>query len=98
MSETRFAARIVRVDIEERHPGLFFATSADLKGLFVAKESMNDLREAVPHSISALYEACGQPVIVEHLEADDRTPDTWVTMPAVAAQAALDRLKKGAAS
>ena len=93
MDGSSLSTRLVRVDIEERHPGLFYATSIDLKGLFVAKQSIEEIYLAVPVSISALYEACGQPVIVEYLDSDDGDKAAWVAMPVVAAQAALDRLK-----
>jgi Domain of unknown function (DUF1902) len=41
-------ARIVRVKYDGGDAGLFFATSPDLRGLLVAKRTMDELVEAVP--------------------------------------------------
>lgn len=84
-------ARIVRVTIDERHPGLFFGTSSDLKGLFIAKESLSELVEAIPASIASLYEAAGERVIVEAAVDKDNTM-AWVAIPADRAEASLARL------
>ena len=55
---------LVRTDIEEKHLGLFFATSPDIKGLFVAKESFAGVVAAIPNAIVRLCAANGQNVIV----------------------------------
>jgi hypothetical protein len=57
-------ARIVRVKYDGGDAGLFFATSPDLRGLLVAKQTMDELVEAVPQAIRELYAADGIDMIV----------------------------------
>jgi hypothetical protein len=91
MNEKAPTARIVRVTVDERHPGLFFGTSPDLRGLFIAKESLGEVLEAIPASIASLYEAVGEKVIVEPA-VDSNNTTAWVAIPAGRAEAALARL------
>ncbi len=93
MSETRLSTRVVRVKLEERHPGLFYATSPDLRGLFVAKQSLQEVIEALPESIRALYAVGGEAMIVEAV-GEGREPHEWVVMPVGAAEAALAHTKR----
>ncbi len=96
MSE-RLSTKLVRVTIEEERPDLFFATSADLKGLFVAKESIEEVLTEIPTSIAALYEVCGEKVIVEHVR-DNEHSQFWIAMPAALAESALARLRRQTAA
>ena len=41
-------AKIVCTKIEQGREGLFYATSPDLKGLFVAEDSLEKLEKAIP--------------------------------------------------
>ncbi len=85
MTATRTLAKIVRVKVEEGTPGLFVATSPDLKGLLVAEHSLEDLEAAIPKAVIELYAACGERVIVTKAEddgGDDAGYEPWVAMPA----------------
>jgi len=75
-------ARIVRLKYEEGKTGLFYAVSPDLKGLLVAKPTMDALKEAIPGAIRDLYAACGEAVEVV-FPAEDRDPEyyPWVAVP-----------------
>jgi hypothetical protein len=74
-------AKIVRVKVEEGKAGLFYATSPDLKGLLVAEPNIDELDEAIAKSITDLYAACGENVVVT--KAQDDNPDffPWVAIP-----------------
>ena len=47
---------VVNVDIEEGDEGLLYATSPDLKGLFVAASSIDELEAEVPRVIKIMLE------------------------------------------
>ena len=84
-------AKVIHIRVREGKAGLFYATSAELKGLLVAEPSLDALEEALPAAISEMYEACGLRVVVTKLE-DDEEPGTtpWVAFPADVARAALN--------
>lgn len=67
--------RIIHVRVTEGKAGLFFAESAELKGLLVASLDMDSLWQKVPEAIRGLYAAAGQTVLVTSVE--DNTPDTY---------------------
>ena len=90
MTSGKFPTKVVHVDIEPQGPELYFATSKDLAGFFVAKKTIEELFDEIPLSIASLYEACGESVIVEQVYDINDSP-AWVTMPIVAAKAALER-------
>lgn len=91
MSESRMAARVIRLDFHEGNTGLFYATSPDLKGLVLARPSLDELYRAIPGAIQEMYQACGERVVVSRVGPDDVVgPDAWVAFPSAAAQEALD--------
>ena len=92
MSDSKLMTKVVRVDIERDPSGLFFATSHDLKGLLVAKATLPEVFTEIPASIAALYEACGERVIVESID-DPSESHSWVAMPEYVAEHALARLR-----
>lgn len=78
MSE-RLTPRIVRIEFQTGKTGLIYATSPDIQGLLVARESMPDLEAAIPVAITAMYAALGEQVVVKRLVGDE--PDdneSWV--------------------
>jgi hypothetical protein len=79
-------AKIVRVKVEEGKAGLFYATSPDLRGLFVAEPNIDALDIAISKGITDLYAACGVSVVVT--KAQDDNPDffPWVAIPAEVAK------------
>jgi hypothetical protein len=83
-------AKIVNVKIEEGKTGLFFASSSELKGLLVAKPTLDALEVAIPQAITDLYAACGVEVVVSKVE-DHETEEgsPWVAFPAPIAREAL---------
>jgi Domain of unknown function (DUF1902) len=74
-------ARIVRVKYDGGDAGLFFATSPDLRGLLVAKHTMDELVEAVPQAIRELYAADGIDMIVHRAPYDDPEFFRWIATP-----------------
>ena len=59
--------RTIRVEYKEGSTGLIYATSPDLKGLLVAKPTMDELVAAVPEAIADLFAAAGVDEEVELL-------------------------------
>lgn len=86
MSRDTTLAKIVWVRVEEGTPGLFVATSPDLKGLLVAKHSLEELEVAIPTAIRELYSACGLHVVVTKADDDnnDAGLEPWIAVPAAA--------------
>jgi hypothetical protein len=82
MIVNRMKSKLVRVTFERGREGLFYAESPDLKGLFVAAESVEKLRAEIPLIIQRLYAACETDVIVTEIESDD--DDSWVAIPTAA--------------
>jgi predicted RNase H-like HicB family nuclease len=72
-------AKIVRVTIEQGREGLFFAESPDLKGLLVARSSIDELRRQIPIAIREMFELSDTPVVVSELDGPDE--DSWVAVP-----------------
>jgi len=91
MTTTSTYAVIVRVKVEEGKAGLFYATSPDLKGLLVAKPTLNELDEAIPRAISDLYAACGEQVVVTKARREDEDFSPWVAIPTEVARRAIER-------
>jgi hypothetical protein len=87
-------AQIVRIRYEEGKTGLFYAVSPDLKGLLVAKPTMDALRDAIPDAIRDLYAACGVRVVVTPAEDSDPDYYPWVATPFDLARRALDQKQK----
>jgi len=79
MTSTKMKAKIVRVTIEQGREGLFYAESPDLKGLLVARSSIDELRRQIPVAIREMFEVCDTPVIVSELDGPDE--DSWVAVP-----------------
>ena len=90
MTSATMKARIVRVKVEEGKTGLFYAVSPDLKGLLVAKPTLDELESAIPEAIAALYAACGTEVVVTKAEDDDPDYFPWIAIPAAAARKAME--------
>lgn len=89
MGDGAMKARVVRIRVEEGETGLFFATSPDLRGLLVAKPTVDELDEAIPAAIAALYEALGVNVVVTMLDRADDEFRPWVAVPVEVARRAL---------
>lgn len=83
-------APIIRVKVEEGKAGLFYATSPDLKGLFVAEPTLDALDEAIPQAIAGLYAACGVDVVVMKAKNDDPVFFPWVAVPTEIARRAIE--------
>jgi hypothetical protein len=94
MSTTSTKARIVRVKVEEGKAGLFYATSPDLRGLLVAKPTLDELDDAIPSAISDLYAAGGLHVVVTKAQDNDPEFFPWVAIPAEAARRAMERASR----
>ena len=76
-------AKIIGVIIEKGDAGLYHATSPDMKDLLVSGETVEDVKEAVPAVIAAIYEAYGENVNVVEAEerAESNSPFPWVVLP-----------------
>lgn len=88
-SNASLRAKIVHVSIEQDKTGLFFATSSQLKGLLVAKHSLDEVRAAIPQAIYELYSVCGVEILVSPAEDDSDSDETWVAFPKEAARGVL---------
>jgi hypothetical protein len=82
-------AKLVRVKTEVTPSGLMVATSPDLKGLLVAKNSAEELARAIPQYIADLYAVCGVRVMVTQMEDGDESYRPWVAVPVEIARKAL---------
>lgn len=90
MTSASMKPKIVRVTVEQGKAGLLFATSPDLKGLLVAKRTIEALEEAIPSAVADLYAACGVEVIVTRAEkAQGEVSPPWIAFPAELARQAL---------
>ena len=72
-------AKIIHVDISEGEKGLFYATSPEIKELFVGAKTHEEAKESVPRVIEAIFQARGESVRV--LDVDDaemQMPRPWV--------------------
>ena len=87
-SEATLGATIVRVEIREGKHGTFYAYSDDIRGLVIAEASYEAVLREIPRTLTALYEACGQKIIVVPAQRDNIIE--WVKIPAHVAQAELD--------
>jgi hypothetical protein len=90
MVSASMTAKTFSVSIEEKS-GLFFGTSPEIKGLFIAKRSIQEVENAVPSAVQDLFAACNVHVIVSKLENADRDA-SWVTIPADIARKGLERV------
>jgi predicted RNase H-like HicB family nuclease len=72
-------AKIVRITVERGSEGLFYAESRDLKGLFVAGHTLDELHREIPIVIRRMYEACDVSVVVSGIEGED--DNSWVAVP-----------------
>lgn len=88
-------AKIVRVKVEEGKTGLFYATSPDLRGLLVAEPNIDDLDEAIARSITDLYAACGESVVVTKAQDDDPDFFPWVAIPSEVAEKVIANRSRG---
>jgi hypothetical protein len=79
---------------------LIFATSPDLKGLFVAETSEEALEAAIPTAIAELYAVCGEEVMVIPAEgySEGGGVRSWIKVPAQVAQIALEKIAERRAS
>lgn len=87
---TSMKAKIVNVKVEHDATGIFIATSPELKGLLVAKHSMEDVRKAIPVAITQMYALCGEDVLVTPAEDGTDFDQPWVAIPAEVAKRALE--------
>jgi predicted RNase H-like HicB family nuclease len=79
MTSNQLKAKIVRVIVERGREGLYYAQSPDLKGLLVARSSIDELRRQIPIAIREMFEVCDTPVVVSELDGPDE--DSWVAIP-----------------
>lgn len=79
MASSHMKAKIVRVTVEKGREGLFYAESPDLKGLLVARSSIEELRRQIPVAIQEMFAADDVSVIVSEVEGDDDC--SWVAVP-----------------
>ena len=91
MTSTTMRAKIVRVGVEKGDAGLHFATSRDLKGLYVAEPTLDELDDAVPRAIEDLYRASGVDVVVLRADDDDGGQRRWIVIPVLALSAVRHR-------
>ncbi|TIO72181.1 MAG: hypothetical protein E5X74_33050 [Mesorhizobium sp.] len=87
---TSMKAKIVNVKVERHATGMFVATSQELKGLLVAKHSMDDLYKAIPQAIMEMYAVCGEDVLVTPAENGSDFYQPWIAIPAEVAKRALE--------
>lgn len=74
-------AKIITVRIEAGDAGLLHATSPEMGELFVSGESVEEIHEAVPEVIKAIFAAHGKSVSVYEADADDlELPMPWVIL------------------
>jgi hypothetical protein len=90
MTASTQLAKRVRIRTEITASGLLVATSPDLKGLLVAKNSREELRKAIPQYIADLYAACGVRVLVTPLEDGAEDDQPWVAVPVEVARRAIE--------
>ena|SRR5437660_2412117 len=88
MVSASMTAKTFSVLIEEKS-GLFFGTSPEIKGLFIAKHSIQEVKDAVPSTVQDLFAACNVHVVVSKLEDADRDA-SWVTVPGRSLERALN--------
>ena len=88
VGETGMKAKTFRVRIEDRD-GLFVATSPDLKGMLVVRDSEEDVKAAIPREVADLYAVCGVEVVVTELDDGDGELRPWVAVSAEVARRAL---------
>ena len=75
-------ARIISVNVEAGEAGLLHATSAQMKELLVSGESIEEIREALPAVIRAIFDSHGETVQVLEVENNDvGIPMPWVIVP-----------------
>jgi len=72
-------AKIIRITVERGREGLLYAESPDLKGLLVARASMEELRKQIPVSIREIFEINDISVTVSEVDSDDDC--AWVAVP-----------------
>jgi hypothetical protein len=89
MTKTKLA-KLIRVKIEKGDTGLFYATSPELRGLLVAKRTVEEVEADIPRAIGELYAVAGAPVAVIRLEDDVDGLQPWVASPVEVAKRALD--------
>ena len=82
-------AKIVNVKIERAESGVFIATSSELKGLLVAKQTLDSVNAALPQAIIDMYAVCGVDVIVSRAEDGSDYNQPWVAVPAETAKRQL---------
>ena len=74
-------AKIISVEITKGEAGLLHAMSPQMSELFVSGESKEELIEAVPEVIRAIYKAHGKDVTVLEAESSDTPiPMPWVIL------------------
>ena len=74
-------AKIISIEIETGDAGLFHATSPQMGELFVSGESVEEVLDAVPAVIEAIYKAHGKEVSALPADNDDvNIPMPWVIL------------------
>jgi hypothetical protein len=73
-------AKIISVLVEQGEAGLLHGTSPQMKELFVSGETIEEIVEAVPEVIKAIYSAHGQSVSVVPADYADGIPMPWVIL------------------
>lgn len=74
-------AKLIDIEIKQGAAGLYHATSPQLNGLFVSGESEQELLEAAPVLIEALYSEQGRKVVVLATDnSNPKIPSPWVVV------------------
>lgn len=72
-------AKIIHVEISEGKAGLFYATSPEIRELYVGAKTRDGAIEAVPRVIEELFAARGEHVRVLNVDdAEAQIPMPWV--------------------
>jgi hypothetical protein len=86
-------ASLIRVEIERGEKGLFYATSPDLRGLLVAKPTVEALESYIPQAIEELHSVKGEDVLVVKIANQD-VSHLWVVLPISVAAEGLERAQR----
>src|ERR1017187_8950436 len=92
MIPASMTAKTFNVHIIEEKSGLFFGFSQEIKGLFIAEHSIQEVEDAVPSTVQDLFAACNVHVIVSKLEDTDKDASWVVTIHVEIARKDLERV------
>ncbi|WP_425081276.1 hypothetical protein [Ruegeria arenilitoris] len=75
-------AKIITIEIEHGDAGLLHATSPQVRELFVSRKTVDEIKQAVPVLIKAIFENRGEDVSVVEADEDQGLdiPMPWVIL------------------